>query len=235
MESVILEGDRGTRRKWEQRIERVNRPVLIANIDDPESFAQFAEAVKAGRGTENFAYCDVLELVPEERKEELRRIGFDPDQVYSSRHFRHLLSALDQLALAPEPLMLRPVEPPPPPPPPALLLAAIDKARHKILSLKDNWDGEGALKIEDATWKRAEEFALEHGPVFVSPPTFGPGADGSIDIHWRNARSYDFVVNIPATDEKPIDYYGENVGGSVVRGQCDIRAFNEDLARLVKS
>lgn len=95
---------------------------------------------------------------------------------------------------------------------------AISKAR-SMLDLPDNWDDEGSVKIELATFERAAAL-LRMGTV--DAPHINPYCDGSIDLHWRKV-GRELLVNVPASG--PISYYGSMTHGAAVKGEEDFPAW----------
>src|SRR5438477_6094456 len=74
----------------------------------------------------------------------------------------------------------------------AQLRTAIGKAKLKILSLADNWDEDGSVAYDAATFEQAAEFLISNATrlwklysSILEVPKILPGPDGSIDIHWE--------------------------------------------------
>jgi hypothetical protein len=92
------------------------------------------------------------------------------------------------------------------------------RAKTAILSLKDDWDGEGSTGYSEKTWDRAMDFLDIHvqevfrkcGHVLV--PKILPGPDGSIDFHWRSER-FELLVNVPESDDVSVSFYGDQFNG----------------------
>lgn len=81
-----------------------------------------------------------------------------------------------------------------------------ERVQH-LLSLKDDWDGEGAVAIK----KEAVDKAVKYIPVVKKKileisglelkenPNIMPVSDGSIDLEWRTD-DYHILANIPTND-----------------------------------
>jgi len=97
-----------------------------------------------------------------------------------------------------------------------------------ILELPDNWDDEGSSRYELAVWEKATNFlkrvAVAHREkfgVWVPAPAILAGPEGGIDLNWETEKRR-LLVHIPAGEEKPVDFYGDNRAGQVVKGQLPI-------------
>ena len=104
----------------------------------------------------------------------------------------------------------------------------------QLLRLRQGWDGEGALPIEEATWIRAVEFLerqarclWDRGCVLPSPD-ITPVPDGSIDLHWDRP-GFELLINIPRDPSSPAEFYGDNRGWICIRGHLDTAQFNQGL------
>ncbi len=113
-------------------------------------------------------------------------------------------------------------------------LLEIDKAlksSREMLSLQEGWDGEGASAIAESTWKRATEFLRNNASTLwtiygrrLQTPTLVPGADGSIDIHWK-LPTRELLINIPPDPNALATYYGDDKRGwNIVEGKLETRA-----------
>lgn len=93
-----------------------------------------------------------------------------------------------------------------------------------ILTLGDDWDGEGARPFLEATWLRAAAFlrdqasqALKFG-IRLPIPSIGAGpGDGSIDLLWR-VEGFDLLANVPEDPLAPVTFYGDDRGDEIARG-----------------
>ena len=113
------------------------------------------------------------------------------------------------------------------------VLAEAIHASRSILDLQDDWDEEGSSGYREATWQRAAEFVKDVASAFqqrgggwVDPPRILPGPEGSIDLHWKTAKR-ELLINIPARDEEPADYYGCGDAKDTVKGKLDTALPNE--------
>ncbi len=107
------------------------------------------------------------------------------------------------------------------------LEAEIEAAAQRILSLDDDWDGEGSPGYDEATLGRAIEFLRtqirgmwEIYGVEVPVPQINPGPDGSIDIHWKRV-SWELLVNIPKEEQPCATFYGDDYGTGTIKGSID--------------
>ena len=102
------------------------------------------------------------------------------------------------------------------------LETAIDHSR-SILDLRDDWDEAGAPGYQWGTWERAIALLRLHASAAlllartIPVPRILAGPNGSIDLHWRSADS-EILLNVPADERQPIDFYGDDRSGGVVRG-----------------
>jgi hypothetical protein len=108
-------------------------------------------------------------------------------------------------------------------------------AARKLLTLGDDWDGEGSPGYSEATLDRAACFlrhhmrwAWEKYGVWLLAPRILPGPSGSIDIHWET-RHYELLVNIPTDPSAPATFYGDDYGKSSIKGMFNPSAFNFGL------
>lgn len=80
----------------------------------------------------------------------------------------------------------------------------ITEARAHILSLKDDFDGEGSEGYVTETFDRAVKllrFLYQHcdhefSAILTQIPDIMPGPHGSIDIHWHR-NHFDLLINVP--------------------------------------
>ncbi len=110
---------------------------------------------------------------------------------------------------------------------PEVLLAHIFDAivsSQRILDLADDWDDEGSMAYNEATWRRATEFVRshalwvwEHLELVVDAPRITPGPEGSIDVHWEDG-GRELLVNVPASPTSPITFYGDDKGETQIKG-----------------
>lgn len=96
-----------------------------------------------------------------------------------------------------------------------------------ILSLEEDWDGEGGRVVVEETWQRATSYlrsqalvCLSRHDVVIPSPRISPGPEGSIDIHWQTD-SYELLVNIPENPAVPATFYGDDYGKLSIKGTFD--------------
>ncbi len=83
-----------------------------------------------------------------------------------------------------------------------------------ILTLKENWDDNGAYKVPQPIFNNAKLFLekytlylLNDLQTIIAAPDINPVKDGSIDLEWRTPHAR-MLVNIKTNGE--IAYYGDN-------------------------
>lgn len=115
---------------------------------------------------------------------------------------------------------------------PSALESAIDKSRF-ILTLNDDYDGEGSPGYERQTWERAVALLRRTASEIplVDMPTIGPGPDGSIDLYWKTD-SYTLLLNI-RPGSKDISYYGKNDDGLNLEGDARTELIGAALILLL--
>jgi len=103
----------------------------------------------------------------------------------------------------------------------ALILAA----KEELLSLRDDWDGEGAQQVKESTFWRAVRFLRslqafvqqqQSAPLLELPDIF-PRPNGDILIQWKTDQ-FQLVVTIPEDESKPAVYYGKGDAENVTKG-----------------
>jgi len=111
----------------------------------------------------------------------------------------------------------------------------IEDAKAKILNLKENWDGEGGKRYNEETLDRAAEFIKKLSfylwrktQKLISSPNIFPGPDGSIDIHWKNAK-FDLLVNIPENPNETATFSSDDYEKNTVKGTFDHKKINPVL------
>jgi len=122
-----------------------------------------------------------------------------------------------------------------PVPPELASLAQTLNRSGELLELADDWDEQGSPGYQESTLERARHFvwtsALRLWEAFelsIDIPRILPGPDGSIDIHWKHGQRQLFA-NVPADDDKPATYYGDDRSQNVVKGSLDTSAQQEWL------
>jgi hypothetical protein len=92
----------------------------------------------------------------------------------------------------------------------------------RLADLPQDWDDEGALRIDLDTINRVTSYLkivslqLASSGVELPAPTVSPCADGSIDLYW-NQPKFRFLMNFKAGDQAS-DFYGESNSGLQVKG-----------------
>ncbi|MHA1798613.1 MAG: hypothetical protein ACTSVY_09215 [Candidatus Helarchaeota archaeon] len=121
------------------------------------------------------------------------------------------------------------------------LNSEIEEARKKILTLDDNWDGEGSKGYNTETFNRSSKFLLnlfqniyDRYEIVIEVPKILPGPDGSIDIHWRT-KDFELLVNIPENSNEPASYYGDNYSNSSTEGASLLENLNEMIIPFLRT
>lgn len=113
---------------------------------------------------------------------------------------------------------------------PAVLtrLATEIEASRSLLDLRDDWDDEGSVGYERATWSQvtrflssaAERVWLNLGAL-IPTPDISPGPRGSIDLHWL-IPNRELLINFPADENSPIRFYGDDGNrGTPIEGELE--------------
>ena len=110
----------------------------------------------------------------------------------------------------------------------------IENSRAMLLREPD-WDDDGAEKIADRTWRTAVDFLRGHAIAVLNStghaipaPRILPLPDGSIDLHWKSG-SNELLVNFPPAEGVSAKFYGDNAGGTIIRGELDPESQNSGL------
>lgn len=102
------------------------------------------------------------------------------------------------------------------------------ESSRSILELEDDWDGEGAVAYDPATWERAtaflrasaSEFFRQYGEGVPAPKIWG-GPNGSVDLHWVTD-TRELLINVPHDPHDLADYYGDyGAQGVKIKGFLD--------------
>ena len=104
----------------------------------------------------------------------------------------------------------------------------LDKQIEHILSLDEDFDGEGGIPPGRETVDRAlryipiikQRLLEEKGVELEEIPYIDPVADGGIDLHWKTQK-YELLLNVPVED-KPAGYYGDNYKGDEFKGNIEL-------------
>ena len=89
-----------------------------------------------------------------------------------------------------------------PNPIPSETLAALER----IKGLPDNWDGDGASRIDEKTVEKAEQLIREAflaAPQGLKSPSVAPGFGGMIVAEWSGPKGRELILDIHAGDETP--------------------------------
>lgn len=104
-----------------------------------------------------------------------------------------------------------------------------------ILALENDWDDEGSVAYQEATWKKAIQFTSNYAKwVFdetsrvIPTPKIAPGPNGSIDILWKSS-NYRLLINIPDNLKKQASFYGDNYSTDTIEGTFNPSNFNQGL------
>lgn len=108
------------------------------------------------------------------------------------------------------------------------------KKYEKILSLNDNWDGNGEIGFVEDTWKGVVTFLISYSiEVFnkfnevIDIPKIYPSAEGSIDLDWETDK-YGLLINISQFG-KIATFYADDKAKQKVEGEFDPNNFNINL------
>lgn len=118
------------------------------------------------------------------------------------------------------------------------LAKAIEESLY-ILELEANFDDEGSVEYDFATWERTIDFlvnyakwALDAYNTIIETPNIYHGPDGSIDLLWKN-QIYKLLINVPREIEKPASFYGDDYNMDVIKGTFDPSKCNRGLLMLL--
>ena len=84
--------------------------------------------------------------------------------------------------------------------------AGILRALQRIRELPDNWDGDGATRIEEETLSRATRLIREAcrvAPHDLKPPSVAPAFGGMIVAEWSGPGGRELILDIPPLGEVP--------------------------------
>lgn len=122
--------------------------------------------------------------------------------------------------------------PEPPIDPIAHIRSAIEVSR-EILDLEEDWDGNGSIAYDKATWHAATSFLLRQAQnawfaaLMMPSPDVAPGPNGSIDIVWQET-SFQLLLNVlPGGNQ--ISYWGRNKAIEVKGKIADLSADHKEL------
>ncbi|MHA1381967.1 MAG: hypothetical protein ACTSRG_26650 [Candidatus Helarchaeota archaeon] len=117
----------------------------------------------------------------------------------------------------------------------------IENSKVRILSLEDNWDGEGSKAYIKETWERAIDFLkqfyhtllVEHD-LLIKIPDIQPSSEGDIDIHWETEK-FELLLGIPENPEEPASYYGDDYSDNTIEASTKLDSLNNILITWMKS
>jgi hypothetical protein len=106
-------------------------------------------------------------------------------------------------------------------------LERVLEVSRRLLDLEPNFDGEGSSAYMPETWARAVFFLRQLkdagiliGVRYLPSPSVDPGPHGTIDLHWETDR-FELLVNIPAEQDSPISFYGDDYGPARLKGSFE--------------
>lgn len=106
------------------------------------------------------------------------------------------------------------------------LVGVIQESR-KILTLGEDWDGEGSPGYSEQTWERAVRLLVNSALNFqkeranrVPAPAIHHGPEGGIDLYWSTPTRR-LLVNVPADPGNVATYYGSD-DRTEVKGRLDM-------------
>lgn len=106
-----------------------------------------------------------------------------------------------------------------------------------LLTLKDDWDGEGSPGYLAETWQRAVSLLLEIAShlrdahhLRLSEVEIMPGSYGNIDIELRLPDRM-LIFSVPADHDSPVRYYGHDASRrNTTKGLLDLGAGSQWLS-----
>ena len=111
-------------------------------------------------------------------------------------------------------------------------LEKIIEESKSILNLKENWDDEGALPVDEELYYKSlyilkKYYRFSDHSSEIKLPQISLCRDGSIDLYWNDLQwSNSLLVNVSKKDNKfDICYYGDkiinNIISDVIRGNIE--------------
>ena len=103
----------------------------------------------------------------------------------------------------------------------------IQKNTKEFIALQENWDGEGAKKINKETIQRVDYFLNDLRYEYKIPllnyelPDLFPGHDGEIEVHWKNEK-LEFIAIIPGNSMDAISFLAIIKSGQKIKGSVTI-------------
>jgi hypothetical protein len=104
-----------------------------------------------------------------------------------------------------------------------------------MLFLEEDWDNNGAIKIDERTWSAMANFLITYAKtilynyeVAIATPDINAGVDGSIDLCWK-LKNIRLLINIkPFGCDIFANYYGDwyenkqNIKGPILNDEIEI-------------
>lgn len=115
------------------------------------------------------------------------------------------------------------------------------QASDYILELEDNWDDEGALRVDDVVYKNATNFLINYSKwifqnkgYIIQAPQINPCRDGSIDLSWRIPKAR-MLINFKNDGSDLAHYYGDYYNNiNSIKGYVKTDEIQEFLATWMK-
>src|SRR5690606_12440504 len=112
----------------------------------------------------------------------------------------------------------------------------------EIPKLEDNWDQEGAKKVEDSVYLSSIDFLVNYSTyiynnsrIIIDAPEINPCADGSIDLSWRSAKLRLLINFKPSADGIKANFYGDLYDpAKSMQGYIDLTQFQNSFAEWMK-
>ena len=104
----------------------------------------------------------------------------------------------------------------------------INSSREHVLSLRENWDGEGSKAFNIEVWRFAIEFLISLFYKFnniyllnLEVPSILPVGDLSIDIHWKT-EEMELTINFSEEFQNLPSFYGKDNKNNEIQGILEI-------------
>lgn len=112
----------------------------------------------------------------------------------------------------------------------------------EILDLDDNWDYEGAKKIDESVYLSSIKFLISYSSyiynnsrIIIDTPEINPCSDGSIDLSWRSTKLRLLINFKLSTDQVKANFYGDLYDPEKSRqGYIDLTQFDTSFAEWMK-
>ncbi|PWV51903.1 ANTAR domain-containing protein [Chitinophaga sp. S165] len=117
----------------------------------------------------------------------------------------------------------------------------IEQSKH-ILMLREGWDEEDALPIDEIIWENATSFLKAYVGYFdqiyltaLELPEINPVRDGSIDLEWRTSKGR-LLINFNHRNLQKASFYGDRYANEDrIKGDISIKGVEEHLALWMKN